>query len=73
MMKNYLLFICLDEKKLLAIPDSNNILKNLHQSPRLKKVGKDCSGLSCHWALFTAGAYGFKLHLIFHSRVQKTV
>ena len=31
-----------------------------------KKSGKYGSGLSCHWALFTALAFEFKLHLIFN-------
>ena len=32
----------------------------------LKKSIKYDSGLSCRWALFTARAFGFKLHLIFN-------
>ena len=36
------------------------------QSPRFKNSEKYDSGLSCRWALFTAWAFGFKLHLIFH-------
>ena len=31
----------------------------------LKNSGKYGSGLSCRWALFTAWAFGFKLHLTF--------
>ena len=30
------------------------------------------SGLSCRWALFTAWAFGFKLHFIFQSWVKKS-
>ena len=32
----------------------------------LKNSGKYGSGLSCRWTLFTAWAFGSKLHLIFH-------
>ena len=38
----------------------------------LKKLGKYCSGLSCRWAFFTAWAFGFKPHLIFHRVELKT-
>ena len=34
-------------------------------SPRFKNSGKYGSGLSFHWALFTAWAFWFKLHFIF--------
>ena len=32
----------------------------------LKTSGKYGSGLSCRWTLFTARAFGLKMHLIFH-------
>ena len=32
----------------------------------LKNSGKYGSGLSCRWTLFTAWAFGLKLHLIFY-------
>jgi len=41
-------------------------LPQFYQSSRFKNSGKYGSGLSCRLTLFTAWAFGFKLHLIFH-------
>jgi len=38
----------------------------LVQSLQFKNSGKYCTGLSCRWALLTAWAIWFKLHLILH-------
>ena len=43
-----------------------NKFANCPEPVILKKSGKYDSGLSCCWALFTARAFGFKLHLIFN-------